>query len=288
MNKKREAILWSMMITTSIMLGLIVVWGAIVLAFSQTVLAPLYFVAAPYHQDDYSAEGVNAVRFNRLDPALEQEALREDGMRDRLTAPAASPTLQHQPSATQIRFTPATQPLSTSTLAPTSTIFPGQTQTSKPVSTNTRFPTSTNTVVRVPVSTSTQVPTSTTFSVLTDTPQASNTPLSPPNTPKPPNTPPPPNTPKPPNTPPPPNTKKPPNTPPPPNTKKPPNTPPPPKTPKHHRHLESSESRVLLAQENSLPIKCDDDPINCSGGSSSIVRTKYLVKWFTLRLAQFI
>ena len=261
MNKKREAILWSMMVTISVVLGLIVVWGAVVLAFRQTVLAPLYFVAAPYHQDDYSAEGVNAVRFNRLDPALEQEALREDSMRDRLTASvAASPTLQHQSSPTKIRSTPSKQPPATSTRMATRTIFPLYTKTSRPVSTHINLPSRT---------------------VVTNTPKASKTPLPPPNTQKPPDTPkPPPNTQKPPNTPPPPNTRKPPNTP-----KPPPNTP---KPPKHHRHAQSLDALVLLGPANGLHIKCEDDPIDCSGGSSSIVRTKYLSKWFTLRLAQFI
>ena len=297
MNIKREAILWSMMIATAVMLGLIVVSGAIVLAFHQTVLAPLYFVAAPYYQDDYSAEGVDAVRFHPLDPALEQEALQEDSRRAKLGTPMSYPTLQHLPSPTMIRSTPRKQPLSTSTAAaPTRTMFPVQTSTSGPVPTNTLFPAQTNTLVQLPSATATQGSTSTAFPVLTNTPNASNTPFSPSNTPKspntqkPPNTPKPPNTQKPPNTPQPPNTQKPPNTPQPPNTQKPPNTPQPHKTKKPHKYLnyQASETLLILAPENGLQIQCNNNPTSCSGGSSAIVQTGYVSKWFKLGLLQSI
>jgi hypothetical protein len=73
MNMRHEALLWSIAITAAIALGLIVVWGAIALAFSRPNFAPLYFAAAPYRQDDYSAEDMDAVRLNPLDPSLEQE-----------------------------------------------------------------------------------------------------------------------------------------------------------------------------------------------------------------------
>jgi len=70
MNVRREAILWSITVTTAIVLGLAVVWVAIILAFSWPDLAPLHFAAVPYSQDDYSAEQPGAARLNPLDPAL--------------------------------------------------------------------------------------------------------------------------------------------------------------------------------------------------------------------------
>src|SRR5438128_456292 len=81
MNTRREAILWSIAIAAAIALGLAVVWVAIVLAFSRPNLAPLYFASAPYRQDDYSADDTNAAQISPLDPALEQEAIREDQAR---------------------------------------------------------------------------------------------------------------------------------------------------------------------------------------------------------------
>ena len=84
MNRQREAILWGAAITASIALGLIVVWAAIALAFSQPVPVTLYFVAVPYRQDDYSAEGADIARLNPLDPSLEQESILEDEARDKL------------------------------------------------------------------------------------------------------------------------------------------------------------------------------------------------------------
>jgi uncharacterized membrane protein YgcG len=73
MNMKREAALWSVAITAAVALGLVVVWAALALAFNQPNFTPLYYVAAPYSQDDYSAEGVDSARLNPLNPSLEQE-----------------------------------------------------------------------------------------------------------------------------------------------------------------------------------------------------------------------
>jgi hypothetical protein len=81
MNMRREAMIWSIAITAAIALGLVVVGGAIALTFSRPNFAPLYFAAAPYRQDDYSAEGVETVRLNPLDPSLEQEVILEDQAR---------------------------------------------------------------------------------------------------------------------------------------------------------------------------------------------------------------
>src|SRR5689334_15139893 len=78
MNTRRETLLWSLTILMAIALGLTVVWVAITLAFSQPNIAPLYFAAIPYSQDDYSAEAVGAARLSPLDPALELEVMRED------------------------------------------------------------------------------------------------------------------------------------------------------------------------------------------------------------------
>ncbi|HET7143241.1 MAG TPA: hypothetical protein VFI68_04395 [Anaerolineales bacterium] len=78
MNKRREAMLWSITITSAIALGLVVVWMAITMAFGQQNLAPLHFVAAPYRQDDYSAESQDMVRLNPLDENLEQEVILEE------------------------------------------------------------------------------------------------------------------------------------------------------------------------------------------------------------------
>jgi uncharacterized membrane protein YgcG len=75
MNMRREAMIWSIAITASIALGLVVVWAAITFAFGRQNFAPLYYVAAPYSQDDYSAEGVDSARLNPLDSSLEQEII---------------------------------------------------------------------------------------------------------------------------------------------------------------------------------------------------------------------
>ena len=112
MNMRREAMLWSVAITAAVALGLVVVWAAIALAFRQLNFMPLYYVAASYSQDDYSAEGVNSARLNPLDPSLEQEVIFEDktsgiqAPHPKVVLPAAQP-LATQPPAAQ---PPATQP----------------------------------------------------------------------------------------------------------------------------------------------------------------------------------
>jgi hypothetical protein len=169
MTLRQEAVLWSIAITAAIVLGLTVVWAAIALAFSQPNLAPLYFAAAPYRQDDYSAEDVNLVRLNPLDPNLEQEALREDQARSSLV-PQANP-LELVVSAM-------------STVAP-------PTLTPRPVLATTAVPAPLNTLPSVPTQTATPIP--------GNTPRSSAT-FQPSNTAKPNNTPKPSHTPKPANT----------------------------------------------------------------------------------------
>ncbi len=208
MNMRREAVLWSLTIVIAIMLGLAVVWVAVALAFSRPNLAPLYFSAAPYRQDDYSAEGVNSGRFNPLDPALEQEVIFEDRAR------SFTPDANHPKPVDEVSQTPVPRkPLPTSTMAHTSR--PTSTHTSGPLLTNTPFPVFTNT--SIPASTKTSrpartkthlpAPTNTSKPVSTSTrvPAPTNTAASPyptrtrkpHNTPKPRNTPRPDNTPKP-------------------------------------------------------------------------------------------
>ncbi len=173
MNMRREAVLWSMAIVAAIALGLVVVWAAIALAFNQPNLAPLYFAAAPYRQDDYSAEGADAGRLSPLDPGLEQEVMLEDQAR-------GNPVLNIQydfqatPKATR-------RPASTNTSVPAptnTTVTPGPTKTPEP----TKAPKSTNTPepTRTPKPTGTPKP--------TKEPKSTNTP-EPTKEPKPTNTP---------------------------------------------------------------------------------------------------
>jgi hypothetical protein len=236
MNPRREAMLWSISITGSIVLGLVVVWGAIVLAFDQPDLAPLHFAAASYRQDDYSAEVAGAVRFNPLDPGLEQEAVSEDRARNNPMFKVNHPGLASPVSQT---LTPA---------ASTDIILPTSTGTPLPTPTNTTSPLPTDT--SLPVSTTTSTPVATNSSVATATPQPPRTAEPSTNTPKPHK--PPTGTPQPPNTLEPPSTPEPPDTPRltrsphprgtprstrsphPPRTPKPPGTP---RPPHHHHHF---------------------------------------------------
>ena len=66
------------MITSAIGLGLLVVSMAITTAFGQQRLVALDFVAAPYRQDDYSADNVDTPRLNPLDEGLVKEIVLED------------------------------------------------------------------------------------------------------------------------------------------------------------------------------------------------------------------
>lgn len=242
MSARREALIWSIVITLAIALGLVVVWAAIMLAFARPNLAPLYYVPAPYNQDDYSPEDVNAAYFSPLDEALEEEALREDQARDGIFTPVP---FNENPTATATRGKTA-QPASPE---PTQTLQRPLTNTPQLIITNSSTPVSTNTqqlsltITSTPSLVNTARPSSTPepSNTRVTTPKPSKTPmdtLQPPNTPKPPATHKPPNTPqppathKPPDTPQPPATHKPPNTPKPPATHRPPNTPKPQNTPK--------------------------------------------------------
>jgi hypothetical protein len=175
MNKRRETMGWSMVIVAAIALGLVVVWAAIMLAFSRLNLAPLYFDAAPYRQDDYSAEGVDVARLNPLDPALEQEVIFED-----LARSSPVPNIK------------STAPTNTPLPKPTNTHLPLPTSTSQPAPTNTSVapsPKPTNTHLPLPTSTSQPAPTNTSaVPGLTHTPRPSHTP--PFHTPRPSHTPP--------------------------------------------------------------------------------------------------
>jgi hypothetical protein len=175
MNKRRETMGWSMVIVAAIALGLVVVWAAIMLAFSRLNLAPLYFDAAPYRQDDYSAEGVDVARLNPLDPALEQEVIFED-----LARSSPVPKIK------------STAPTNTPLPKPTNTHLPLPTSTSQPAPTNTSVapsPKPTNTHLPLPTSTSQPAPTNTSaVPGLTHTPRPSHTP--PFHTPRPSHTPP--------------------------------------------------------------------------------------------------
>lgn len=84
MNMRREAILWALAIGFAISLALMVIWGAIALAFGRPDLEPLYFSATHYHQGDYAADDTDSARLNPLDPALEQEVILEDLARGNL------------------------------------------------------------------------------------------------------------------------------------------------------------------------------------------------------------
>jgi hypothetical protein len=163
MNKRRETMGWSMVIVAAIALGLVVVWAAIMLAFSRLNLAPLYFDAAPYRQDDYSAEGVDVARLNPLDPALEQEVIFED-----LARSSPVPKIK------------STAPTNTPLPKPTNTHLPLPTSTSQPAPTNTSVapsPKPTNTHLPLPTSTSQPAPTNTSaVPGLTHTPRPSHTP----------------------------------------------------------------------------------------------------------------
>ncbi|PKN95264.1 MAG: hypothetical protein CVU44_00875 [Chloroflexi bacterium HGW-Chloroflexi-6] len=154
MNMRHEAILWSRAIAVAIVLGLAVVWAVIALAFSRPNLAPLYFAAAPYRQDDYSAEGEYVMRLNPLDPALEQEAIIEDLARGN----PVFDDIDLNPASTNI----ALSPTSTSVRLPTRTSIPPLTSTSIPLPTSTSIPPPTSTSVPPPTSTSAPTPTSTT------------------------------------------------------------------------------------------------------------------------------
>ena len=177
MNKRREAILWSMAIAAAIVLGLVVVWAAIALAFSRLNLAPLYFDAAPYRQDDYSAEGEDVARLNPLDPALEQEVILDDQARG-----SSVPTVNSSVPTN----TPSPKPTHTPLPLPTSTSLPGPTSTSLPAPTNTSLPTPTNTSQPTPTHTSLPAPTNTSLPAPTNTPSAAPTKMpKPTKTPKP-------------------------------------------------------------------------------------------------------
>lgn len=126
---RREAVLWSLAIAAAIILGLVVIWAAIALAFGQPNLAPLYFSAAPYRQDDYSAENVTTARLNPLDPNLVEEVLLEDQARG-LPVLKISYFLEPPNPAvsTPIPSAPANQPLP----AATDPVLPAIVSTSAP------------------------------------------------------------------------------------------------------------------------------------------------------------
>lgn len=160
MNKRRETILWSIAIAVTSALGLIVVWAVIALAFSQLTLAPLYFDAAPYRQDDYSTEGEDVARLNPLDPALEQEVILDDQARGS-SVPTVNPS---EPTNT-----PSQKPTNTRLPLPTSTSLPGPTNTSLPTPTNTSQPAPTHTSLPAPTNTSQPAPTNTSLPAPTNT-----------------------------------------------------------------------------------------------------------------------
>jgi hypothetical protein len=184
MNMRREATLWSITVSAAVATGLAVIWAAIALAFSQPNRAPLYFAVAAYRQNDYSADSVDVVRLEPLDPGLEQEAAVEDKARSKIT-PEAEYNLKavNQAASAVASSTPTPTPTPTDTelpkaASPTYTLNPNSTGT--PASTNTPNPTNT------PASTNTPNPTNTPAS--TNTPNPTNTPAST-NTPRSTNTP---------------------------------------------------------------------------------------------------
>ncbi len=202
MNRRREAILWGIAITASFALGLIVVWAAIALAFSRPNPVPLYFAAAVYRQDDYSAEGVDTVRLNPLDPSLEQEAIREDEARnnlslnvtplklaDQATPTVALPVSANTPPTQAATNAPVPAPTDTPLPASTNTAVPAPTDTPLPVSTNTTVPVPTNTFVPVPINTPLPAPTNTAVPAPTN-PTNPDNPNKPPDKPDNPNKPP--------------------------------------------------------------------------------------------------
>ena len=133
MNKRREAMLWSITITSAIVLGLVVVWMAIAIAFGQQNLAPLHFVAASYRQDDYSIESVDTLRLNPLDESLEQEIILE-----------GQPNISFPPEPNNDLTVASSTPINTPSTVPTNTPSPTPTNTPQIVPTNTPSPTPTN------------------------------------------------------------------------------------------------------------------------------------------------
>lgn len=105
--------LWSITITSAIVLGLVVVWMAIAIAFGQQNLAPLHFVAASYRQDDYSIESVDTLRLNPLDESLEQEIILE-----------GQPNISFPPEPNNDLTVASSTPINTPSTVPTNTPSP--------------------------------------------------------------------------------------------------------------------------------------------------------------------
>ena len=182
MNVRHEAILWGLAVAVAIALGLVVVRGAITVAFSQPNLAPLYFSAIPYRQDDYSTENELAVRLNPLDPSLEQEAILEDQARSRLVLNDTYRLrgADHYALPTPINTLPiltkespsATMPAHTATIIPSPSGIPAPINSATKTATDAPAPTAAATPT--PAATRTPQPTNTPAATLTL--QPTNTP----------------------------------------------------------------------------------------------------------------